>query len=156
MLVTADHYPGEATPAMRGALIYLEALQREGMGHPLAGAVALPDPGSPNADEPKAYAYISDNRWVVDCPWDTGATLTSPDDPRFFCPYCLNAAVDGQFIEVMWPSPALIDEAMVWLEQRPPIARNWVPPDVPDDVALAQQQTPDDLKQENVDNGVES
>ena len=90
-------------------------------------------------------AYVNDSRWVARCytfPVCLGAELVSRDDPRLFCCSCLNAAVGGQWVQVVFPDDA--DEIETVLSARPvPPHRHWVP-----------GESVADLKDENAERGV--
>lgn len=92
----------------------------------------------------RALARVDHGRWLADCPFDgcRSAQLVSPNDPRFFCPECLNAQVAGAFVAVEWPAEPEKVEAL--LARRPsPANRNWIP-----------TETLADLRAENAANGV--
>jgi hypothetical protein len=86
----------------------------------------------------KVVARVNHGRWIVDCPFCTGAQLASPTDRRFLCADCGNVNIDGKWITVTWPSDAETIEAT--LAVRPRENRNWRP-----DESIA------DLRRENVE-----
>ncbi len=145
---------------LRPVLLHIEGLRLSGMPHALGDPTELlarlPQPDDAPTEAARTYAYVSDDRWVCDCPWCSGATLTSRDDPRFLCPYCLNAAAGYKFVEVVWPDDDEQAEAERLLLRRAPLNRHWMPATVPEDVATFPSQTVDELSVENVENGVES
>jgi hypothetical protein len=60
-------------------------------------------------------AVANHGRWIAECPDCNGAQLTSPDDQRFMCCECGNAAVGGKWRPVVWPKDheaigALLDD----------------------------------------------
>lgn len=74
------------------------------------------------------FAVANQGRWVAHCLYCSGATMVSPDDPRFMCVECGNAANDGLYCPVVWPDDWRGIEAV--LDQRSDITtRNWTPPE---------------------------
>lgn len=91
----------------------------------------------------KLHAEINHGRWVVCCPEPGcgGAVVASPDDRRFYCPYCLNDAHGNRFIRVIFPEKVL--EIELLLSPRAESNRNWKP-----------GETLNDLRRENEENGL--
>lgn len=81
-------------------------------------------------------AVVSHKRWVVGCPDCMGAQMTAPNDPRFMCVECANAAVGGKWRPVVWPKEHA--EIGQLLDVRPPNVAHWSP-----------GETLDDLREEN-------
>lgn len=69
--------------------------------------------------------YVNHGRWIAECPDCHGAQLSSPADRRFMCHCCGNVAINGKWRPVLWPAGTTGLEAA--LEQRPKLARNWLP-----------------------------
>ena len=90
------------------------------------------------------HAEANHGRWIVVCPDCAGAQFACPDDRRFMCNECANAAVGGFWRPVIWPKErAKIDELLML---RPdPKTRHWVP-----------GESVANLKAENKANGVAS
>lgn len=80
-----------------------------------------------------AKAYISEGRWVVDCPCSlsdgtpcNSAQLASKSDRRFYCTECGNSEVKGQWIPVEWPAEE--GEIEAEMMKRPRVEnQNWRP-----------------------------
>lgn len=75
-----------------------------------------------------ARVEVNHGRWIVNCPFCTGAQFASPSDRRFFCIDCLHAGTDaeGRWVKVIWPREAGgIEEAL--LARPKPANRNWMP-----------------------------
>jgi len=70
-------------------------------------------------------AEINHGRWIVKCPWCSGAELADKDDRRFFCLSCFNKAINGKFIKVEFPNKAIDIETI--LKVRPAKNQNWTP-----------------------------
>lgn len=71
-------------------------------------------------------AQINHGRWLAHCPFCAGAEMVDPDDPRFCCLSCYNAAVGGKWLPVKFPRDAAKLEAE--LLRRPQREnRNWLP-----------------------------
>lgn len=69
-------------------------------------------------DDLEVVAEVNHGRWIVRCPFCSGAQLASDDDRRFFCVDCLHAGTDaeGKWIAVRWPSPSsrqAVEEALL-------------------------------------------
>lgn len=74
-----------------------------------------------------AFARVDHGRWLVDCPYCTGACFAGWEERRFVCAECLHAGTEaeGQFIRVEWPkNHAEIEDA---LARRPMPRQNWWP-----------------------------
>lgn len=72
-------------------------------------------------------------RWIAECPDCGGAQLAAPNDPRFMCVECANAAVGGLWRPVVWPKDhAAIGEL---LDQRTRDLANWLPGETEKDIA---------------------
>jgi hypothetical protein len=71
------------------------------------------------------FAVANHGRWVADCPDCAGAQLTSPDDPRFMCCECGNAAIGGRWRPVTWPKDHAAISAL--LDERPRHLANAAP-----------------------------
>jgi hypothetical protein len=91
-----------------------------------------PEPPAPDAvhDGAEAVAYVNHGRWVADCPASTctGAELVDPDEPRFYCLSCYNAAFDGRWLPVRFPPEPerkAIERAL--LDRPRARNRNWFP-----------------------------
>ena len=95
-----------------------------------------PEPPAPDAvasdsDEgAEAVAYVNHGRWVADCPSPacTGAELVDPQDPRFYCLSCYNAAFGGKWLRVRFPPERerqAIERAL--LARARERNRNWYP-----------------------------
>lgn len=88
-------------------------------------------------------AYVSDGRWVADCPGGptgkcAGGMACWPEHERTCCLDC------GTVYRVRFPAAHEIREATEVLEARPPEARHWHP---------HRDETVSDLKRENVTRG---
>lgn len=99
-------------------------------GTPLDEAIAAPMGPSSIAVE----AQISHKRWVVACPSPGcyGAQLTAPDDRRFMCVECGNAAVGRKWRPVIWPEEHAQIGAI--LDERPADVAHWSPGETLDDL----------------------
>jgi hypothetical protein len=91
-----------------------------------------PEPPAPDAvDEgAEAVAYVNHGRWVADCPSPacTGAELVDPDEPRFYCLSCYNAAFGGLWLPVRFPPERERQAIERALLARPRARnRNWYP-----------------------------
>lgn len=88
-------------------------------------AVARAEPEG-TADGPEILAYVNHGRVVADCPFCRSAQIVDPDDPRFYCYDCGNAAVEGLYLPVGFPED--LGEIERALGARPsPANRNWLP-----------------------------
>lgn len=92
-------------------------------------------------EAPAAAASVNSGRWIVACPFCSGAEYVNFDDLRFFCCECRNAKVDHHPLRVVVPAGTAQIAAV--LIGRPDVStRNWLPP-----------ETVDDLERENKENG---
>lgn len=84
--------------------------------------------------ETKAWVSINAGRWLVECqlPGCRSVQYASFTDRRVFCIECDHKAVDGQWLEVVWPEDHLAVEQ--WLESRPIEAKHWNPGETVDDI----------------------
>lgn len=100
------------------------------------------------ADVDPLIVWGNHGRWVVECPTgDGGAQFASRQDNRFMCIECLNVAVGGLWIPVVWPDDVADLEAV--LDARPVEEnRNWVAGQTVDDL-LAEDQSPQDQDEED-------
>jgi hypothetical protein len=78
------------------------------------------------ADGPLLAARVNHGRWLVDCPYCSGAELADRDDPRFFCLSCYNAGAGGAWLPVQFPGGREGIESAL-LERKQAETRNWVP-----------------------------
>jgi len=74
---------------------------------------------TPEADDRRVLAYVSENRWLADCP-SCGAGISCWDQNPEAC--CLGC---GRVFVVDWPADKA--EAERLLEERAPSARHWLP-----------------------------
>ncbi len=73
----------------------------------------------------KVRAEINAGRYIVKCPFCSGAELADKDDKRFFCLSCMNKEVNGEWIQVEFPqNDKKIEELLL---KRPVENRNWLP-----------------------------
>ena len=89
------------------------------------------------------HAYVNAGRWMVECPDCFTAVLIDEDDLLFYCPGC---GTDDQWKRVTMPSERDEIERLLllrpgWRENSP--NRNWLP-----------HETVEDLRQQNIQNGV--
>lgn len=115
-------------PPYTGASTILEMKRR--------GGFYLPDPEPAQGGDPAVLARVDHGRWIGDCdlpdPSDAepericrNAQALDPDDPRYFCVACANAAVSGRWRPVTWPpDPAAVEAP---LEGLPADEQNWTP-----------------------------
>jgi hypothetical protein len=94
----------------------------------------VPDPEPEDAADPAVIARVNWGRWIGDCnlpdPALGGVTCLNaqavdPDDARFFCIVCHNAALAGRWRPVTWPADVAAVEAP--LEELPVTEQNWTP-----------------------------
>ncbi len=88
------------------------------------------------------YAYVNHGRWVVDCPWCSGAEFAF-EEGAFFCESCRNAGAGGKPIRALFPATRQAIERA--LDGRPVQNRNWRPGE-----SLQQ------LRAENIEHGLEN
>jgi hypothetical protein len=84
------------------------------------------DPRPADDGDEHATAVVNHGRWIVRCPFCTGAQLADPEDHRFFCNDCLNHPVEGRVLVVDWPNPVVqpaIEQAL--LDRPVASTRNW-------------------------------
>jgi hypothetical protein len=125
----SDLYDHSPDLPYEDATTILEIKRRGG----LSGGVFVPDPEPEQGGDPIVVARVDWGRWVGDCNlWDAakgwtcrGAQAVDPDDPRFFCIACHNAAVGGRWRPVTWPADIAAVEAP--LEALPVPEQNWTP-----------------------------
>lgn len=89
-------------------------------------------------------AYVNRRRWVVDCPYCGEGTVATRRVPFYYCPTC-GMFPDWQWWYVKFPPPATILSAEGPLSRRDRKYCNWYP----------DRETPNDLRQENIDYGLE-
>lgn len=90
-------------------------------------------------------ARINHGRWIMDCPYCSGAEMVDPDDKRFFCLHCFMEENLNKPRPVTFPpKPQRLAIERVLLLRPLKINRNWFP-----------GETIAELKQENIDNGLE-
>jgi hypothetical protein len=78
---------------------------------------------TPRADLAPLYARIEQNRWIVDCPYCSGAELVDPAYSYFACCSC-----ESPVRVVIFPLGRGVIEALLTL--RPdPLTRNWAEPE---------------------------
>lgn len=106
------------------------------MGHSLGAAEfvqviigarrqTMPLPKDTDTSTP-CYAEVNHGRWIVNCPFCAGAELADPEDRRFFCLSCYNAAAGGKWLAVTWPAQRKAIEAE--LLKRPATEHvHWIP-----------------------------
>ena len=90
-------------------------------------------------------ARVEGGAWIAECPFCPSAQRVTPLDPRFICAGldgCLNGAVRGAYVEVVFPGEATRDQIeVVLLERLHRSNRNWLP-----------HETVADLVRQNEDN----
>lgn len=74
-----------------------------------------------NETKEQIAAYVSDNRWVADCPRCRSGVACWPDNPRACCYGCFTVYA------VKFPPKRELANAIELLEQRPPGNRHWHP-----------------------------
>lgn len=74
--------------------------------------------------QPVALAFVNHGRWMARCPFRCGAA-DEVWQGWYICRACLNAAVDGQRIPLVWPSPFDMAAIEAALAPRPVAFRNW-------------------------------
>jgi hypothetical protein len=95
------------------------------------------------SDDMVVKAEINHGRWIVKCPFCTGAEFASKRDQRFFCMSCFNKAVGNKWVRVEFPEKAGEIETEI-LKRTNTANRNWIP-----------GETLTKLKNENKKAGVE-
>ena len=66
-------------------------------------------------------AYISDNRWVADCPACRSGIVCWPENPKACCFGCFRV------YKVKFPTERTMAQAIELLDARPPANRHWNP-----------------------------
>lgn len=89
------------------------------------------------ADE-SVTPYVSDGRWVADCPACNGGIATLPGYAEAACFDC------GRVHNVVWPTDDVLSAATAALIERPVANRHWRPQD---------GETAQDLRLENIQYG---
>lgn len=71
-------------------------------------------------------ASVNQGRWIIECPFCTGAEFLDPADPRFYCLSCYNKAVGHLWLLVVLPEDRVaVERALI---VRPMLEnRNWSP-----------------------------
>ncbi len=78
--------------------------------------------------EPALHAEINHGRWIVKCPFCSGAEMAEPGDPRFYCLSCYNEQAGGKWLKVIFPSTSHVKKIEAELLKRPKKANiNWLP-----------------------------
>jgi hypothetical protein len=70
-------------------------------------------------------AEINQGRWIVPCPFCTGAEMLDMKDLRFFCLSCYNKAVGGKWIKVAVPKEKEVKGVERELLRREVVNQNW-------------------------------
>lgn len=95
-----------------------------------------------DARAPLLDARVNHGRWIVDCPWCSGATILIDEDPRFFCCDCCNTGADHRYLPVrVRPDREVVERLLM---RRPRMENRNCRPD----------ETPDDLMRENTAHGI--
>lgn len=109
---------------------------RNGLGQPAFWLAPAPvEDALTAAIGPKStatYAVGNHGRWIAECPDCHGAQLTSPDDRRFMCVECGNAAIGGKWRPVIWPKDHAAIGAL--LDERPRHLANFAPDETLKDI----------------------
>jgi len=71
-------------------------------------------------------AEINHGRWIVRCPYCTGAEIADREDPVFLCLSCFNETNGGKFRPVRFPADALKIENTLGKRKKEE-NQNWVP-----------------------------
>lgn len=100
------------------------------------------------------YARVDLGRWICDCPWCRSAQNASREDHRFFCVECANAAVGGQWIQVIWPTEQEIADVENLLGQRHPSNQWFTPREATSAPERFGRETVMDLVAENLAHGL--
>jgi len=70
-------------------------------------------------------AVVNEGRWIVECPYCSGAEFASETDPHFMCTACGNVANGSAWRPVTFPTALRdIEPALDSREQR---HQNWLP-----------------------------
>ena len=84
-------------------------------------------------------AYVdTGGRWLVNCPWCSGAEYVNLDDLRFFCCECRNGSAENLPVPVVIPDDREAIEAAL-LARPDPDSRRWLPGETVADL-LAQNE----------------
>lgn len=86
--------------------------------------MSFPPPNG-EAVAPVLSVIVEQGRWIVLCPFCSGAELADPDDPRFYCLTCYCAPVGNKWLLVQWPAARAGIEAALLV--RPEANQNWLP-----------------------------
>lgn len=78
------------------------------------------------ADIAPVNAEVNHGRWIVRCPFCTGAELADAAEPLFVCLSCGNASIGGDFVPVRFPRDRFEIESTL-LERPDEETRNWLP-----------------------------
>ena len=90
-------------------------------------------------------ARINHGRWIADCPYCSGAELADPSNKKFFCLHCfMEENGNRPTVARFPPKPQRLEIERVLLLRPLVINRNWFP-----------GETIGELKQENLENGLE-
>lgn len=115
----------------RGAATIIDLFRAR--GHQDEFGRGVPDPTDAPPVGASVMARLNHGRWIGDCGLDDAvrerrclnAQFVDPDDPRFFCVECFNAANGGRWRPVTWPANRALVEAE--LESLPVPEQNWEP-----------------------------
>lgn len=100
-----SRYPN--CPPSRRALLMKDMVDRLNADHARnTGGPFTPLPAPSRVSREKLQAFVSADRWVVECRC-ASAQLADPEDPRFYCVECLNFEVGGAFYRVEFPDPIM-------------------------------------------------
>jgi len=95
------------------------------------------NPPDPDEIEGEIVAFISEARWVANCPDSrcNAAQVVSPADPRYVCCVCGNIANHRRWYRVVFPAETTRKEVEQLLLARPRIEHmNWLPHETVADV----------------------
>lgn len=84
-------------------------------------------------------AVVNHGRWIVHCPFCTGAQHASKSDRKFLCVTCWHrgTAAADRWLLVLWPTDAMLEAVERELLRRPdPRTRNWRPGETPTQLSL--------------------
>lgn len=116
LIVTARSHFGASPAEMRDRVV--EHLEK--MGAPRL-AIGSPD----RVTSSPVGAYVSEGRWVAECPDCNGAELVTPGDP-FMCLSCGNVLIGHAYRAVIFPAElAAIEDALA--VRAFAVNRNWRP-----------------------------
>jgi hypothetical protein len=74
-------------------------------------------------DKLTVKAEINHGRWIVKCPFRSGAELADKKDALFLCLSCLNEQIGGHWIKVIFPDE--VAEIENELHKRKPENQHW-------------------------------